>query len=391
MSAEEVLLGGEKQIEDPENTLYDERLFSLQLLPGDSSQQNVIILSILLALALVTNLSAFPVILFRRTRFGNGQFACLILCLSVSDLLTIICGLLGGLILEVGDMTWLGSGPGCSVYYFITSWLVGLSNYLVVCLVCMILVKRGTGMLARLQECKLLLASLILITILPAVPELLIRSTISDFGPSVCILATQDSLYGLYVVFKLLVRHLLPTILVILCLLKPRTVVAKRISLIFMGEPAVCECGPSGTELSLPHECPKMASNTGLSKPDLLQDMEDQMDSLMTNKTPTENKVEHGKKDIPAMLEDPVRRRYKSILAVTFITTSIIYILVDIIFEIQSAVTASFLTSSSSTLEISSLSESPHEANLSTCLYLFVFLQHIINPVIFIYAEFGVK
>ena len=35
-------------------------------------------------------------------RFGNGQFACLILCLTVSDLLTVSCGLLGGLILEVG-------------------------------------------------------------------------------------------------------------------------------------------------------------------------------------------------------------------------------------------------------------------------------------------------
>ena len=38
-------------------------------------------------------------------------------------------------------MAWLGSSGGCAVYYFITSWLVGLSNYLVVCLVCMILVR----------------------------------------------------------------------------------------------------------------------------------------------------------------------------------------------------------------------------------------------------------
>ena len=38
-----------------------------------------------------------------------------------------------------------------------------------------------------------------------------------------------------------------------------RTVVAKRISLILMGPPAVCECGPSGSVLSTPHECPKMA------------------------------------------------------------------------------------------------------------------------------------
>ena len=41
---------------------------------------------------------------------------------------------------QAGDMAWLGSSGGCAVYYFITSWLVGLSNYLVVCLVCMILV-----------------------------------------------------------------------------------------------------------------------------------------------------------------------------------------------------------------------------------------------------------
>ena len=44
------------------------------------------------------------------------------------------------LISQAGDMAWLGSSGGCAVYYFITSWLVGLSNYLVVCLVCMILV-----------------------------------------------------------------------------------------------------------------------------------------------------------------------------------------------------------------------------------------------------------
>ena len=50
--------------------------------------------------------------------------------------------LLPTMISQAGDMAWLGSSGGCAVYYFITSWLVGLSNYLVVCLVCMILVKR---------------------------------------------------------------------------------------------------------------------------------------------------------------------------------------------------------------------------------------------------------
>ena len=84
--------------------------------------------------------------------------------------------------------------------------------------------------------------------------------------------SSRDSLYGLYILAKLLLRHLLPMVLVVLCLLRPRcigssllqpklarTFAAKRISLIFLGEPAVCECGPSGAELGRPHECPKMA------------------------------------------------------------------------------------------------------------------------------------
>ena len=70
--------------------------------------------------------------------FGNGQFACLILCLTMTDLLTTLCGVMGGLILEVGDMSWAGSSQGCAAYYFISSWVVGLSNYLVVCLVCLL-------------------------------------------------------------------------------------------------------------------------------------------------------------------------------------------------------------------------------------------------------------
>ena len=36
----------------------------------------------------------------------------------------------GGLILEAGAMTWVGTTTGCSAYYFITSWLLGLVNYI---------------------------------------------------------------------------------------------------------------------------------------------------------------------------------------------------------------------------------------------------------------------
>ena len=87
----------------------------------------------------------------RDARFGNGQFACLILCLTITDLVTTVSGLVGGLVLEAGDMTWAGSSQGCAAYYFISSWLLGLSNYLVVCLVCLLLVKRSPGFLARLH------------------------------------------------------------------------------------------------------------------------------------------------------------------------------------------------------------------------------------------------
>ena len=58
---------------------------------------------------------------------------------------------MGGLILEIGDMSWAGSSQGCAAYYFISSWMLGLSNYLVVCLVCLLLVKRAPGVLARLH------------------------------------------------------------------------------------------------------------------------------------------------------------------------------------------------------------------------------------------------
>jgi hypothetical protein len=57
------------------------------------------------------------------------------------------------------------------------------------------------------------------LTLLPAIPELAIRSTIAD--PHICIIATSSgATYALYVVLKFLVRHLLPLLLVFLCLLR---------------------------------------------------------------------------------------------------------------------------------------------------------------------------
>ena len=46
--------------------------------------------------------------------------------------------------------------------------------------------------------------------------------------------------------------------------------------------------------------------------------------------------AEKTKKSLPLLLEDPVRRRYKAILTVTFIATSGLYIVVDVIFQVTS-------------------------------------------------------
>ena len=99
-----------------------------------------------------------------------------------------------------------------------------------------------------------------------------------------------------------------------------RTFAAKRISLIFLGEPAVCECGPSGAELTRPHECPKMArwSNfcnfwgedilflVSRSRPDILRDTESRVGERMLPPASPPSTVEKTKKSLPVLLEDPV-------------------------------------------------------------------------------------
>ena len=66
----------------------------------------------------------------------------------------------------------------------------------------------------------MLLLSLILISLFPATPELAIHSTVLvSSSQSVCILTTSPLTYALYVTFKLSLRHILPAILILLCIL----------------------------------------------------------------------------------------------------------------------------------------------------------------------------
>ena len=178
----------------------------------------------------------------------------------------------------------------------------------------------------------MLLLSLILLSLFPATPELAIHSTVLvRSSQSVCILTTSPLTYALYVTFKLSLRHILPAILILLCILRPRTVVAKRLSLILMGPPAVCECGPSGSVLSTPHECPKMAR----SRPDILRDTE-AGDLANTEQMIKHQKLNgHSNGGIPALVEDPVRRTYKKLLAISFIFTCSLHILLDLIFQVN--------------------------------------------------------
>lgn len=51
---------------------------------------------------------------------------------------------------------------------------------------------------------------------------------------------------------------------------------------------------------------------------------------------------------------------------------------------------ASYLTTED-ILKVEEISESRHEANLATSLYIILYTQQIINPLIFLYSEFLAK
>ena len=78
--------------------------------------------------------------------------------------------------------------------------------------------------------------------------------------------------------------------------------------------------------------------------------------------------------------EDPHRRRYKMMMSYTFITTTAFYLLIEIIFQIQSYLTVPSYEDSIN-----------HEDNLATVLYFATYLQQIISPVIFLISEFIIK
>ena len=96
----------------------------------------------------------------------------------------------------------------------------------------------------------------------------------------------------------------------------------------------------ASTLLSPPDVTPSPCSR---SRPDILRDTESRLGESMLPPASPPSTAEKTKKSLPLLLEDPVRRRYKAILTVTFIATSGLYIVVDVIFQVTtSSVSAKF-------------------------------------------------
>ena len=173
-------------------------------------------------------------------------------------------------------------------------------------------------------------------------------------------------MYALYILFKLLLRHLLPVVLVLLCLLRPRclnqdTPISSNLvcSQDFCSKANLSDLPWRASSLrvwslwSRTGQTPRVSQDGQVlldffstfqltyvacsrSRPDILRDTESRLGESMLPPASPPSTAEKTKKSLPVLLEDPVRRRYKAILTVTFIATSGLYIVVDVIFQVFS-------------------------------------------------------
>ncbi|CAB4064651.1 unnamed protein product [Lepeophtheirus salmonis] len=365
--------------------------------PAEYKIQNLIVLGVIFTIALLGNLFALPVILFKRTKFGNGLFAVLILCLTASDVAVTFFSILGSLIIEGSHFLWGGAPGSCQVYHWLSAWLTGLSAYLLVSIVGMVMVKTTNSCLQRLRDCRWLLLAILLISGLYALPELFIRNTVtlSSLGveQDMCLLGIEGPLYFLYMSFRILIRHFLPAILVIATILRPETKLSKRVSHLFFGHISVpCSCGENGTGLGIPHECPSMQSAmlkstavhlnangvgtstslTGSARPDLLADSEP------VGCIAKGSKLIHRLQIQP---EDPHRRKYKLVLSMYFLFVTFFNVAIEIAFQIQSS-------TAKDEIWMNSEDYINHGDNLATAILCFSHFQQIGDPIIFLIIEF---
>ena len=199
-------------------------------------------------------------------------------------------------------------------------------------------VKRADSWLSRLAEVRGLLLVLTVATLLPALPELLVRSTISlSSEVSVCIISASSVPYALYVTFKLLVLHILPAVIVLVSILRPQTKVAKRFSSLFLGEGAVYEVGPEGTEVTLPGKDTIVVTGTGdrpdvvtSHKTDMAKEKSKELMALLKQHTKNSNATKRIN-----VREDPHRRCYKRLISMVYLSCTALYLILDLSYQVS--------------------------------------------------------
>ena len=161
------------------------------------------------------------------------------------------------------------------------------------------------------------LLSLLLLSLLPATPELAIRSTLTLAGTeTVCILTTSTITQALYNSLKLLVRQLVPAVLVILAATAHCRLLGGRLR-------------PPQEERSVSLTVPFTTSWTFVVfRPDILQDTSTQV-MLEENRQILEEKPSSS------MSEDPTRRVYKRAMTIMFLLANISSMLVDILSQVR--------------------------------------------------------
>ena len=133
-----------------------------------------------------------------------------------------------------------------------------------------------------------------------------------------------------------------------------------------VGEGSACECGPAGEEIKIPHACPKIGDTPDLVTSHREKEKKEKLVTMSMSRAVTK---------LPTVREDPQRRRYKRFLSVAFLACTLLYLVLDLTFQLQS-------------LSVSQWEEVVQGANLAATLLILTYFKQIMNPIILIYTEF---
>ena len=125
-------------------------------------------------------------------------------------------------------------------------------------------------------------------------------------------------------------------------------------------------CKSNYRETQIPHQCPKIGDTPDLVISHKEKEKKEMLVTMSKSKATTK---------LLTVREDPQRRRYKWILSMVFLTCTLLYLVLDLSFQLQS-------------VSVSHWEEVEQGANLATALLTPTYLKQIINPLILIYTEF---